>query len=356
MEVVVVGVGDRPTYINNLISHAKSTDIDVRYISSESDADVHIPLATGSDIEFLIKFSLYVVFGKIRIDADVVHVRRIVTLFPFFFITTDAELIATCPGELTEELKMNHSNTFVHIYGFIELFGARAADTIIAVSDSTREYLIGKYPRISDKVRVVSVGVDTSIFHPKDRGALQDAHQVLDSNVLLYAGRFSEVKNLPLLVDVFERLEERGDWVLYLAGDGEKTEEILTSLEKRELAEQTEYFGYVDQGELSDLMNIADCFLFTSRSEGSPNVVREALACGLPVVSTNVGDLSKIVINGKNGYVVDYNARIMRRKIEIVADNSGSFREAARETETSFQQVFNEIVAIYRHSVEEKYV
>ncbi|EMA70386.1 glycosyltransferase family 4 protein [Halorubrum kocurii] len=347
MDIMVVGVGNRPTYINNLLSAARDEGLRTTYVSAGERADVRINLWTGSDIEFLIRFTVLVLLGRIETDVDIIHARRIVTLFPFIQKQTDAKLVATCPGHLTDELRMNHSRPFVWLYDTIESLALRITDEVIAMSDSCREYLLEKHSYQGTQIRTIPVGVDTDVFHPMDRKQVRNEYGVDTKNVLLYAGRFSRVKNLPLLIEVFEALVEEDDWLLVLAGRGECEDELRETISERSLSSNTEFVGYIDHDRLSELMNVADCLALTSKSEGSPNVVREALACGLPVVSTDVGDVDTIIKNDENGFILEEGSpqRFAQSILTIAAEQS--FRSNAKSTTTGFQHTFEQILEVY---------
>lgn len=346
---MVVGVKDRPTYIRSLLPRLRDSENKLTYVSADPEADIQIPLSTGSDIEFLIKFTIYVVLSRFPDDVDVVHARRIVTLFPYTIYSTNAKLVATCPGPLTEEMAMNHSKWFVRLYNIIERLSLFKTDIIIAQSESSKYYLISKYSTIEDKITVIPFGADSDKFYPRDKKRMRQKHGIpIGQNVILYAGRFSDVKNISLLINAFSEVRQGDDWQLLLAGEGETEHEIRDLIQSKDLDPFVSFLGYLPQNELGEVMSLSDCFVLTSISEGGPKVIREAISCGLPVVSTDVGEANEIITNGENGYVVEeFESKAIASRIQDVINSQETFRQDCINMSTGFDSNYREIVNIY---------
>lgn len=148
---------------------------------------------------------------------------------------------------------------------------------------------------------VLPCGIDTTTFHPMNR---KQACQLMELDItqhyILFAGAFdNEVKNPQLAKEAFNLFasslpDER------MVGWSEKQKNRKTenpqSSEYQNIRHPfhlLELTGY-NRKEVALLMNAADCMLMTSHSEGSPQVIKEALACGCPVVSVDVGDVVEI--------------------------------------------------------------
>ena len=100
----------------------------------------------------------------------------------------------------------------------------------------------------------------------------------------------------------------------------------------------------LNQYELATFLSAADVFLFTSLSEGSPNMVREAIACGCPVVSVRVGDVEKWVDMSRAGQICGYDAEIIGSALEkVIIENQVANSEIAREysVEKSTERILN---------------
>ena len=95
-------------------------------------------------------------------------------------------------------------------------------------------------------------------------------------------------------------------------------------------------FG-MDETLVKDYMNASDVLLVTSFYEGSPNVVKEAMACNLPIISTDVGDVKEIIKDTKNCFIVDFSTDEISKRLKIIYNNKG--RSNGREKITFLSSV-----------------
>jgi glycosyltransferase involved in cell wall biosynthesis/predicted metal-dependent phosphoesterase TrpH len=174
-------------------------------------------------------------------------------------------------------------------------------DRVYAPSESTKAELVEK-GLVREKVSVYPRGIDTERFTPKKRnGYLKEHHGISGGLNLLYVGRISKEKNLPLLVEAMRRLAPRHpDLHLVVAGEGPYLEEMMGICEGLPCT----FAGYVHGEALEHLYASCDLFVFPSTTDTFGNVVLEAQASGLPVIVTDQGGPSENVIHGKTGLVV----------------------------------------------------
>jgi glycosyltransferase involved in cell wall biosynthesis len=153
-----------------------------------------------------------------------------------------------------------------------------------------------------EKIVTLPAGIDTEKFNAGPRGAGPwVGHGVAEPLRLLYCGRVSAEKNLPLLVESFRRLcATRRDAALVVAGDGP----YLPAM-RQALAGLPAYFlGYQNDAQLAPLYAGADLFVFPSRTDTLGQVVMEAQACGLPALVANEGGPKEVVADGVSGLVL----------------------------------------------------
>jgi glycosyltransferase involved in cell wall biosynthesis len=157
--------------------------------------------------------------------------------------------------------------------------------------------------RITSGMRIPTCSRD-SIFYVRDRELLRSRLGITpEDQVVLFAGRMTPVKNIPMLIQAVRSLENEFPHIrLVLAGDGplrSEIEQVSTSLRN------VQFVGMLHAEELAEWMNVADVLALTSRTEGFPTTVIEALSCGLPVVVTPVNAAHEIVRAGVNGTVAE---------------------------------------------------
>ncbi len=171
----------------------------------------------------------------------------------------------------------------------------RQADRVVAVSrDLARRVVeLGADP---GRVHVVYNGVDEQVFHPGDRGQAR-TRLGLDPlrPLLLYVGNLLPVKGPDVLVEACARLAAEGrEFDLHIVGRGPSREPLARRAAELGLAGRVRFHGVVAHGELPDWFRASDLLVLPSRSEGVPNVLLEAAACGTPVVASDVGGVPEV--------------------------------------------------------------
>jgi glycosyltransferase involved in cell wall biosynthesis len=160
-----------------------------------------------------------------------------------------------------------------------------------------RDAAIRDYGADPARSRAVINGFDTGIFHPRDQAALRaELGLGADAKLILYVGRFVEAKGMRELFAAFEALHrEDPRRQLVLVGDGVMRAELLALIEARGLQQAVHLPGAVEPEGVARWIGACDLLTLPSWSEGYPNVVVEAIACGRPVVATTVGGTAEIV-------------------------------------------------------------
>lgn len=171
----------------------------------------------------------------------------------------------------------------------------RESSAVMTVSEGLRHAVIdlGKDPL---RVHTIYQGVDDKLFFPGDaETARQRLALPADRRLLLWVGRMVEVKGLDTLIAAFDLARQKqSDLHLLLVGDGPLRASVQADVQRRGLGDHVMFAGAQSPAQLPDWYRAADLFVLSSRSEGLPNVLREAVACGRPFVSTDVGSVREI--------------------------------------------------------------
>ena len=169
------------------------------------------------------------------------------------------------------------------------------SDAVIAVSSDIAQQIMADGVS-ADRVFVVRRGVDEQIFHPGDKVAARARLGLpLDAKILVGVGRLVPVKDWPTLVAACGQLRLQLPGVqCYLLGDGPGGSALERQIAELGLQGQFVLRGGQPQTDLGDWYRAADLVVLPSLSEGIPNVLLEALACGTSFVATRVGGIPEI--------------------------------------------------------------
>ena len=172
----------------------------------------------------------------------------------------------------------------------------READFLITVSDDLRKKAVamGAAP---EKTRAIVNGCDLSVFHVRDRlEARQKLHIDPAVEAVVYIGRMDVKKGLRELVEAAALLHpQHTNLHVYLVGEGPDRPLIESAIRAKNAANYIHVLPACAFDEVAVWMAAADLVTLPSYMEGCPNVVLEALACGRPVVATNVGGIPEIM-------------------------------------------------------------
>ena len=185
-------------------------------------------------------------------------------------------------------------------YAPVVTFSINESDAITAVSANLREETFNSFT-IEKDIHVIPNFVDIKRFHHTDKNHFKQMLAPGGEHILVHVSNFRPVKRVLDVIKIFQKIQETTPSKLLMIGDGpdrQKSEDLARNLG---LYDDIRFLG--KQEEISEILSISDLFLLPSETESFGLSALEAMACGVPVISTNAGGLPEININGKTGYL-----------------------------------------------------
>ena len=176
---------------------------------------------------------------------------------------------------------------------------ARLADALVAVSENTRKDSIRLLDIPPGKIFTTPLGVSEDFHQIQDRELLERARRKfnLPEKFILYLGVVEPRKNLPFLLRCYASAIEQGlaHRLVIVGRLGWMYEDVFEQVESLELQENVHFAGFIPRQDLPMVYNLADLFVYPSVYEGFGLPVLEAMACGTPVITSNVSAMPEIV-------------------------------------------------------------
>lgn len=225
------------------------------------------------------------------------------------------------------------------------------ADGLIAVSESLKSTMV-KLGCVPDKVTVISNGVDSNKFQLRPQAEMRQLLGLPGSRpILLSVGKLTENKGFHILIEAVASLREnRPDVLLVIIGDGDYRSRLSRKIRDLGLEDNVRLVGTRPHDQLSAWYSAADLFCLASASEGCPNVVMEAMACGRPVIATWVA--AQIVDTPMLGILVNRTPEEFRHAMEQALScdwDHASIVDRARSS--SWEKVAQSVFGVFSNVV-----
>ena len=190
-------------------------------------------------------------------------------------------------------------------------------DALIDLSENNVDYL--KKLGYQNKIYLETTVVDETLTKDINIENLIDKRFERQIKSLLFLSRIEKAKGVYKLLNIYKELRDgNSDYQLIFAGDGTELENLKLKVVQEQIPDVI-FKGFVHGDEKRELFKDASIFIFLSDFEGMPNAVLEAMAFGLPIITTNVGGIASVFKNKVNGYLInEYNCDDIVTKVRAI--------------------------------------
>jgi glycosyltransferase involved in cell wall biosynthesis len=278
-----------------------------------------------------------------RINPDIVHVQSITTGLPGLFSRIFLKKPYVIWGQGSD---VYLPDKFTKLISKTVLINAL---TVIALSEDMKRKMNSICKR--EDIAILPNGIELDKFK---NIYLQKQRNDKTKRTIIFVGTLRPVKGVGYLIKAMSIIHEKlPDTNLLIVGDGPDRDKIESLVRELNLQDCVRFAGKVSNEEIPEYMSKADVFALPSLSEGFGIVNIEAMASGLPIVTTNVGGLPEIIINGENGFLVEpKNPEALAEKILFILNNNDlkariSINNQMRARKYSWDSVIKHLISIY---------
>ena len=345
------------TYTLTLRRHLAERGLHVSILAASLDGKsiksgflVKLPLKSD------VLFSLYVIPSYLRLAGkhDLIHVSDPFLTLPILLYLTNKPSVLTLHEVWSEAV--SYKRGFLHgmLARVVEYLALKKVTKAIAVDEKIKNAYLAKYPFLEGKIHAVDIGVDSSYFKPLSGNIREKFGFKKDDKIILYIGRFEKEKNLPHLLHVFARVKERQEKAkLVLVGSGKEKKKLEALTRKLKLSDVI-FMEPIASESVPLILNCADVFALTSHYESCPLVAQEALACGIPIVSVDVGRVREMITSELTGTIVPRDPESMAcALIHYLNQNKRDVRLACSRSVSaiSFEKTTRETIRVYEKAL-----
>lgn len=200
-------------------------------------------------------------------------------------------------------------------------FSINESDAITAVSDNLRDETFKNF-KIEKEIEVIQNFVDVNRFRKKPIDAFRRVIAPNGEKILMHASNFRKLKRVGDVIQIFAEVIKKVPSKLLLVGDGPERAMAESLCRDLNLCDDIRFVGRQEQ--MEDILAISDLFLLTSDYESFGLAALEAMAAGVPVISTNAGGLPEINVEGVTGYLGNVGdvATMSKKAIELLSDEA----------------------------------
>ena len=193
------------------------------------------------------------------------------------------------------------------LFKYLQKNVVKNANVITVPSQTVKIELLSRFPDIKNKIRIVSMGIDTKLFKPKN--VRKKFKKDKNNKIILFVGRLNEQKGIEYLIKAMPNVISKIKNIkLLIIGEGDYRKYLEKITNGLKLNDFVKFLGSKPHNELADYYNLADVFVLPSvttkiGTEGLGLVLIEAMACGTCVIGSSSGGIKDIIKDGINGLI-----------------------------------------------------
>jgi L-malate glycosyltransferase len=181
-------------------------------------------------------------------------------------------------------------------------FSINKSDKVTSVSQSLKDDTLRLFD-IRNEIEVIPNFIELNIDKTDVNSCNRSALAKSDERILTHISNFRKVKNIPDVIQIFYLVQKQIKAKLMMVGDGPEKVKAEKLCEELGISDKVIFFG--NSNEINQILNYTDLFLLPSQTESFGLAALEAMACGVPVISSNSGGLSEVNIQGVSGFLSD---------------------------------------------------
>lgn len=292
------GIG---TQVYNTLKYlTREESLDLTLLGNESEIHESLPDFTGNIIPFnagIYSLNEQLFFPKIQENA-ILHIPHYNV--PMFHLKNSVVMVHDLIHLQSDEFALPHYRLYATLLLSVAI---KKAKRILTVSETTRQELLMRFPKVESKTTVVYNGLDHDLYKPQSEESIKDfkAKYNLPKKFLLVVGIGKKHKNVDMLIRALSSLwkEKKLTHPLVLGGSGGSIPEyVRQAIDKNDVAPYVIPMPRIDLQEMPLLYGSSDIFIMPSLLEGFGFPVVEAMASGTPVLCSNASCLPEVAGNG----------------------------------------------------------
>ena len=206
-------------------------------------------------------------------------------------------------------------------YEPVVTFSINESDGVTAVSQDLKEDTF-KHFKITQHIEVIPNFIDLQRFKKQKKDHFKTAICPEGEKLVVHTSNFRKVKRVDDVVKIFRNIRQHMKAKLLLVGDGPERNHIETLGRDLQISDDIRFLGKLEAVE--EVLSVADLFLMPSEKESFGLAALEAMACEVPVISSNTGGLPELMIDGKTGYMCEVGdvENMSLRALEVLSDKN----------------------------------
>ncbi len=239
-------------------------------------------------------------------------------------------------------------------YAPVVTFSINESDGVTAVSDSLRQQTYDTF-KVKKEIDVIPNFIDLERFKKQKKDHFKKAICPNGEKLVVHTSNFRKVKRIDDVIKVFAKIRTQIEAKLLLVGEGPERNPMEDLVKELNLSNDVRFLGEIDA--IEEVLSVADLFVMPSETESFGLAALEAMACEVPVISSNAGGLIELNVQGVSGFMSDVgDVEDMAKNALIILDddNLPTFKENAlkRAKEFELSNILPLYEAVYHKAVE----